>query len=114
MKLFVGASRDGLYNIHHGGPLQNVWEDESPLSYQAQAASHYGHTLLAWSVYRNIELRQSHGSISHELTEIFGYSFSFDIAARLKSLAARYYDTTYRQLAIRLKEGKLIHATRPR
>ena len=49
--------------------------------------------------YRNIELRQSHGSISHELTEVFGYSFSFDIAARLKSIAARYYDTTYRELS---------------
>jgi hypothetical protein len=55
-------------------------------------------------------LRQSHGTITHELAEVFGYDFSFDIAARLKSIASRYYDATYRELAILLKNCKLIHA----
>ncbi len=111
MKLFEGGIKRWVVQYTSWRCLcKTCGKTRAPLSYQAQAASQYGHTLLAWSVYRNIELRQSHGSISHELTEVFGYSFSFDIAARLKSVAARYYDTTYRKLAIRLKEGKLIHA----
>jgi hypothetical protein len=60
-------------------------------------------------VYRNIELRQSHGTIGHELGEVFGYDFCFDIAARLKVTAARYYEVTYAGLKSRLKKGRLIH-----
>ena len=81
-----------------------------PMSFQARTDSKYGHTLLAWSVYRNIELRQSHGAIRHELTEIFGYELSFDIAARLKVKAASHYESTYAKLQDHLKSGKLIHA----
>lgn len=81
-----------------------------PMSYQAKTSSKYGHTLLAWSVYRNIELRQSHGTISQELDEVFGYDFCFDIAARLKATAATYYEATCAALKSRLKKGILIHA----
>jgi predicted RecB family nuclease len=111
MKLFVGGIKRWVVRYTSWRCLcKTCGKTFVPISYQAQTASQYGHTLLAWSVYRNIELRQSHGTITHELAEVFGYDFAYDIAARLKAIASRYYDATYRELAIRLKNGKLIHA----
>jgi hypothetical protein len=81
-----------------------------PRSYRKPTSSKYGPTLLAWSVYRNIELRQSHGTISHELAEVFGYEFGCDIAARLKERASTYYESTCADLMSRLRKGNLIHA----
>jgi len=75
-----------------------------------QSLSKYGHKLLAWTVYRNIELRQSHGTISDELEAVFGYTFHSDIAARLKVIASRYYYQTYTGLIDKLRSGKVVHA----
>lgn len=111
MKLFVGGIKRWVVQYTTSRCLcKTCGKTFVPLSYRAKTASKYGHTLLAWSVYRNIELRQSHGTISHELAEVFGYEFGCDVAARLKAAASRYYDSTYSYLASRLKKGTLIHA----
>ena len=73
-----------------------------------QSLSKYGHKLLAWTVYRTIELRQSHGTISSELEAVFGYTFHYDIAARLKVIASRFYLQTYTGLIDKLRNGKLV------
>jgi len=111
MKLFIGGIKRWVVRYTSWRCLcKTCGKSFVPISYQSRSASKYGHTLLAWSIYRNIELRQSHGAITHELTEVFGYEFSFDIAARLKATASRYYDSTYANLVQRLRNGNLIHA----
>jgi predicted RecB family nuclease len=111
MKLFVGGIKRWVVRYTSSRCLcKTCGKTFVPISYQSKTASKYGHTLLAWSVYRNIELRQSHGTITHELAEVFGYEFGFNIAARLKATASRYYESTYANLANRLRNGILIHA----
>jgi len=61
-------------------------------------------------VYRNIELRQSHGAINSELRDVFGYIFESDLASRLKVAASEYYEELYKGLTAQLRRGRLIHA----
>ena len=70
----------------------------------------YGDTLQAWSVYQNIALLRSHGSIVEEMRELFGYDYSGHVASRSKSRLAIFYDPTYRQILDRLRTGRLLHA----
>ena len=111
MKLFVGGIKRWIVRYTSWRCYCNTCgRSFVPISYRSTPVSKFGHTLLAWSVYRNIELRQSHGTISHELAEVFGFEFCFDVAARLKVAASKYYESTYADLANRLRSGNLIHA----
>jgi hypothetical protein len=67
-------------------------------------------TLRAWVVYQNIALLRSHGSIVEGMREVFGYSYSMNIASNFKSIAAKYLEPTYQQLINKLRSGQLIHA----
>jgi hypothetical protein len=80
-----------------------------PTNLQLLAPSKYGKNLLAWCVYRNIELRQSHGTIMSELDDVFGLTMSYDLAARMKAEAATIYQGAYDRLVERIKAGDLVH-----
>jgi len=76
--------------------------------YHAATRSQFGHTLLAWVVYHNISLLQSHGMIRQQLADLFSYSLRSDIGAHLKKVAANYYESTYRQLIQAIRQGNLV------
>ena len=76
--------------------------------YYAATRSQFGPTLLAWTVYHNILLLQSHGMIRQQLADLFGYSLRSDIGTHLKKVAARYYESTYQQLLQAIKQGNLV------
>jgi predicted RecB family nuclease len=76
--------------------------------YYAATRSQFGPTLLAWTVYHNILLLQSHGMIRQQLADLFGYSLRADIGTHLKKVAAQYYESTYQQLIQAIRQGNLV------
>ena len=111
LKLFAGGIKRWVIHYTSSRYLcRSCGKTFMPSSYHAIASCKYGSTLLAWSTYRNIALRQSHGIINHELAEVFGYEASCDIAGKLKKRASQLYETTYSALESRLLKGRLIHA----
>jgi predicted RecB family nuclease len=72
--------------------------------------SKFGHTLIIWTVYKNISLHNSLAAIDKELHEVFGFWLNTHIASNFKIIAARYYESTYHNLGAELKGGKLLHA----
>ncbi len=73
-------------------------------------ASTFGHTLRSWIIYQNIALLRSHSNIVEEMRELFRYEYSCNIASRIKSQAAAFYEQIYKQLFGKLRTGHLIHA----
>jgi predicted RecB family nuclease len=110
LKLFRGGIKRWIvmYNSHRYICGQCNKTFNSP-SYKSVASSRYGHSMIAWIVYQNIVLLNSHGTIREELGEIFGYCFRHDVAAHLKKTAAHYYEPAYRQLVSKIREGDLVH-----
>jgi len=82
----------------------------TPAEYQAISYTKFGHGLLAWVVYRNIGLLQSHGAIVEELRELFQYRHYESIVFWLKKRAANYYGGTYRSIHEKIRQGLLVHA----
>jgi hypothetical protein len=85
-----------------------------PDNYRTVASSKYGYTLVAWTVYQNIALLLSHGTIDEGLRELFGYYFPNSTVSRFKIGAADYYKATYHHLAEGLRRGSIIHADETR
>jgi predicted RecB family nuclease len=73
-----------------------------------------GHTLRSWVVYQNIDLLHSHNNIVEEMRELFRYEYPWNIASRIKSNAAHFYEQTYNQLLGKIRNGNLIHADETR
>lgn len=69
-----------------------------------------GHTLRSWIIYQSIALLRSHNNIVEEMRELFQYEYPWNIASRLKSQAATFYQPTYNQLFGKIRTGHLIHA----
>ena len=110
MKLFNGGIKKWIVRYRSNRYMcKTCGKAFVPSNFQL-LASKFGNTLLAWSVYRNIELRQSHGTIMNELAEVFGFVLSDDLAARLKSKASKLYQRTYDSLAEKIRKGDLAHA----
>jgi hypothetical protein len=70
---------------------------------------HFGWEIVGWSVYQNIALLRSHGSIDKELNEVFHFRFRHALAAELKKQAALRYEPTYQLLIEKLRRGELVH-----
>lgn len=69
----------------------------------------YGKTLMAWAINQNIARRKSHGMISQDLRDNFGYCFRRNMAYEFKRLVAQYYTSTYQSLINALQRGNLLH-----
>ena len=77
--------------------------------YKQSAFCHFGWEIVGWSVYQNIALLHSHGTIDKELNEVFHFQTGDGIAARFKKHAALYYKTAYEKLIDKIRRGELVH-----
>jgi predicted RecB family nuclease len=82
----------------------------TPAEYKAVSFSGYGHGLMAWVVYRNVGLLQSHGTTVEELRELFGYHHHESIVHVFKKRAAGYYADTYGAIREKIRQGALVQA----
>jgi predicted RecB family nuclease len=82
----------------------------TPAAYKAVSFTKFGHGMLAWVVYRNIGLLQSHGAIVEEMRELFRYHHYVSVVFWLKKRAAGYYADTYQSIREKIRRGSLVHA----
>ncbi len=71
--------------------------------------SKYQHGILAWVIYQNIELRQTHGNITSGLNQIFGFTFNSRNVDKFKKRAVEFYQTAYDEIVKSIRAGKLVH-----
>jgi len=76
--------------------------------------SKYGPSLLAYSIYKNIELRLPAGKVDQSLNKVFGLQLPANTTEEFKEKAAEIYARTYYTLLEKLKNGSLIHADETR
>jgi transposase len=77
---------------------------------RAWSGSKFGPTILAYSVYQNIELRLPQETIDQSFNKLFGLQLAIGTTSNLKTRAAEYYASTYQALLSRLQVGSLLHA----
>jgi hypothetical protein len=65
---------------------------------------------MAWSVFHNIELRQSGGTIVEGLKQLFNHDFDLGFSHRLKRKAAVFYTPTYQSLKDKIRLARVIYA----
>ena len=70
----------------------------------------FGPSIVAYSVYQNIELRLSQVAIDQSLNKLFGLQLALGTAGHIKSRAAKYYTTSHETLLDHLRGGSLLHA----
>jgi len=82
-----------------------------PPAYQniLSSKSKFGNNLFALIIYRNIGRLMSYHAITEDLGETFGYWFSWNIVARMKTIASHKYQNTSDKLLSRIISGNLIH-----
>jgi len=73
------------------------------------SGSKFGTSLLAYSVYQNIELRLPQESIDRSINALFHLRLAQCTAGRLKSRASQIYAATYESLLEKLKVGAFLH-----
>lgn len=72
--------------------------------------SKYGHGLMSWIVYHNIAINQPFTKIAEALSTLFGLPFGGQtVVHRFKKYAAKYYESTYRQIIEAIISGNIIH-----
>jgi predicted RecB family nuclease len=69
----------------------------------------FGASLIAYSVYQNIELRMSHEMIDRSLNELFDLRLARGSASYFKSKAAQARAGAHDALLLRLRRGGLLH-----
>ena len=108
LKLFRGGvKRWNVKIVSHRYACGNCGRTFMP---KEHPSTKYGDTLQAWSVYQNIALLRSQGSIVEEMRELFGFAYSEHVVSSFKSKLAAFYEPAYRQLLDRLRAGHLLHA----
>jgi len=70
----------------------------------------YGVSLMAYSVYQNIDLRMPGITVDRILNKLFGLQLAVGSTDRFRARAAGEYAGTYKTLLEKLKTGNLIHA----
>ena len=70
----------------------------------------YGHGLMGWVVYQNIAGHQPFYQIQDMLDDLYGLSVSGTVLQKFKSIAAKFYLSTYQEIINRMRQGNLIHA----
>jgi len=65
---------------------------------------------MAWSVYHQIESRQSAWTIVEDLLQIFGHNYDRLLPYRLKRKAAAFYAKTYKSLKDKVRLARVVHA----
>ena len=78
-------------------------------SYRQGGLCHFGWEIVGWTVYQNIALLRSHGSIDKELSEVYHFRIRHGIATELKKQAALRYKPTYQLLIEKLRRGEIAH-----
>lgn len=82
----------------------------SPKQFQAYSKRKHGHNLMAWSVFHNIELRQSGATVVEGLKQLFGQNSDRRFSHRLKRRAATFYTKTYDSLREKIRLARVIYA----
>jgi predicted RecB family nuclease len=82
----------------------------NPAEWRQHSSRKYGHGLMSWTVYHNLELRQTGGTVVEGLRAIFGYKFHGGLASRLKRRAAEYYSVTYAKLKDSIRSADVVYA----
>lgn len=74
------------------------------------SGSKYGPSILAYSIYQNIELHLSQQSIDRSINTLFGFRLAPGTACHMNSKAAKIYSVTYESLLKKLQTGAFLHA----
>lgn len=82
----------------------------TPKHFRTYSARKHGHNLMAWSVFHNIELRQSGGTIVEGLKQLFSHDFDLGFSHRLKRKAAVFYTPTYQSLKDKIRLARVVYA----
>jgi predicted RecB family nuclease len=72
-------------------------------------AGKYGHNLLAYTMYLNIELRLPQGHVDASVGKLFGLHIPSGTTSQFKSAAAHTYRCVYDDLLKKLCTGSLLH-----
>ena len=74
------------------------------------SGSKFGPSILAYTVYQNIELRLPQESIDRSINKLFGLRLARCSAGHFKHKAAQLYAETYESLLRKLQCGDMLHA----
>jgi len=69
----------------------------------------YGHNLVSYVLYQNIELGVPQTRIAHSMKILFKLNFSPSQINKFKSSAAQFYEHAYSQILKKLCNGRLLH-----
>jgi predicted RecB family nuclease len=75
----------------------------------SKTACKYGHNLLAYAMYLNIELRLPQGHVDASVGKLFGLHIPSGTTSQFKSAAAHTYRRVYDDLLKKLCTGSLLH-----
>jgi predicted RecB family nuclease len=75
----------------------------------SRTAGKYGHNLLAYTMYLNIELRLPQGHVDASVGKLFGLHIPSGTTGKFKSAAAHTYRCVYDDLLEKLCSGSLLH-----
>jgi hypothetical protein len=70
----------------------------------------YFHSLMSWAMYQHVVHRISFENLVEMFNECFGLSVKLVEMHMFKTLLARYYRTTYRQILSLVLSGKILHS----
>ena len=70
----------------------------------------YGHNVIAYVLYQNIELGIPQNRIARSMKLLFGLNFSRDQINQFKAAAAQIYECVYSKILKKLCSGRLLHA----
>ncbi len=106
----TGVKRANLRYKSHRYRCRKCLRAFTPAQFRIYSSRKYGHGLVSWLVYHNIEMRQSGSSIVGGLRSLFGYEFHRGLANRLKRDAADFYSATYSQLQNAILHSDVVYA----
>jgi predicted RecB family nuclease len=78
-----------------------------PERYQ-RVAKHF-HGLMSWAIYQHVAHRMSNRTLQELFQEFFGLAVASPEIHEFKSVIARYYRPTYRNLLAKMVSGPLLH-----
>jgi predicted RecB family nuclease len=70
----------------------------------------HGHSFMSWLIYLQVVHGMSIGSIQETFHDLFGLTVSGSDIIMIRTLMARHYRPTYKQLIRRLVSGAMLHA----
>jgi predicted RecB family nuclease len=82
----------------------------TPKHFQVYSKRKHGHNLMVWSVFHNIELRQSGATVVEGLKQLFGHNSDRRFSHRLKRRAAAFYTKTYDYLKEKIRLARVVYA----